>query len=196
MTRGKQTFYGQVSIQLREYVPTERPKTSCLLLAAPIATIWSLCCLLALKARFPSLGPVPRRGDAALTQVTDDLLKGRRREVEVVAGAPVAAVDDADNGGATLVGDANLAVAGALGVEDGARDGDDSVAVAIGLAACTEAGIEVGDAAGVVADLEGVGRVALGGSRKGNGEDGGESRKGGSQGDHIGGWGGQLGEVS
>lgn len=123
------------------------------------------------------LGPVPGGGGAADAELADGLLEGSGREIDVVVGAALAAVNDLNSDLAGGALDLDVAAAGLLGVKEGGRHGDDQVAVAVGLAAGAEARVVVGGLTlGARSD----------GGRGGAGEEGeSEEKSGGELGEHV-----------
>lgn len=89
------------------------------------------------------LSKVPKALDTTSMETANEVDKGTGRQVDVAKGAAAAAVDDAD-----------VAAAGALGVEEGGGDCDDVFVVVVEPAAGAEAGVVVGDVAGVGAEEE------------------------------------------
>lgn len=122
------------------------------------------------------LGPVPGGGGAADAEVTDGLLEGSGREIDVVVGAALAAVNDLNGDLAGGALDLDAAAAGLLGVEEGSRHGNDQVTVAVGLATGAKAGV-------VVSSLT---LSARSDGRSGAGEKGESEEKSGSElGEHV-----------
>lgn len=108
------------------------------------------------------------------------MLEGCRREVKVVFSTAGAAIDNPDIHRPALIVDAEVATAGALAVIERVGDGDDELAVGVGLSTGAEADFVVGYGAGE----GGSSGVWFGGS-SGRGDGEAKRRNDGDNGNHV-----------
>lgn len=129
-----------------------------------------------------NLSPVPSCSSTTNIERTNCSAESSRREIKVVLGASLAAVDNSNDCGSALVANADLAATWMLAVVERVRDGANEFVVVVSLAAGAEASIIPGDGATVGRSCADFG---LSGSRRAGKGQAESSESGGNEGNHF-----------